>query len=175
MPIDSPTPVLAFIAYSGTGKTTLLEQLIPRLRSRGLRLAVVKHTHHHFDIDRPGKDSYRLREAGAAQVMVASRKRWALITEHADQRDEPRLEELLAQLDHPHLDLILVEGFKHEAVAKFELHRKALGKPYLFPDDRDVIAIVSDSEPPATELPRFALNDLEAIAEFIQRDFLDRG
>lgn len=170
-----PTPVLAFVAFSGTGKTTLIEQLIPLLRARGIRLGLIKHSHHHFDIDHPGKDSFRFRKAGAAQVMVASRKRWALITEHEDDRPEPSLEELLGQFDHTHLDLILVEGFKHEALSKIELHRPSLGKPLMFPEDASIIAIACDAPlPMATELPQLELNDPEAIADFVITQFLHR-
>jgi len=168
-------PLLGFAAWSGTGKTTLLEQLVPLLVARGLRVAVVKHAHHDFDIDVPGKDSYRMRKAGARQVMVASRRRWALVTEHDDGRAEPRLAELLPQLDHAQLDLILVEGFKHEAIPKIELHRPALGKPLLYPDDPQVIAVATDaplaSAPP---LPLLNLNTPEEVADFVL-DYLRRG
>ncbi|MFL6712642.1 MAG: molybdopterin-guanine dinucleotide biosynthesis protein B, partial [Sulfurifustis sp.] len=112
-------PILGIAAYSGTGKTTLLRKILPQLRGRGLRVAVVKHAHHSFDTDVPGKDSYELRKAGAVQMLVASRHRWALITETGD-ANEPRLDELLGQLDQSNLDLILVEGFKAEAFPKIE-------------------------------------------------------
>lgn len=161
-------PLLAFVAVSGTGKTTLLEQLIPILRAHGLRLAVIKHTHHDFDIDQPGKDSYRMRTAGAQQVMVASRRRWALLTEHGDNRAEPQLAELVQALDRNSLDLILVEGFKHEAVPKIELFRQALGKPPLFPHDPHIIAVACDAPPASTAaLPLLDLNNPRAIAAFV--------
>lgn len=170
MPADHTPPLLAFVAASGTGKTTLLEQLIPLLCAHGLRLAVIKHTHHDFDMDQPGKDSYRMRAAGADQVMVASRRRWTLLTEHRDDRPEPRLAELVQALDHTELDLILVEGFKHEAVTKIELHRPALGKLPLFPNDPQIIAIACDAPPAAaTELPLLDLNNPAAIAAFVLR------
>lgn len=137
-------PVLGFVAPSGTGKTTLLTRLLPLLRAQGLRIGMVKHTHHQFDIDQPGKDSYRLRAAGAQQMMIASRKRWALLYEHPEQLDEPRLDELLRHLDQDRLDLILVEGFKHEAYDKIELHRAGLGKPCQFPQDPHIVAVASD-------------------------------
>ena len=121
--------MLGFVAFSGTGKTTLLKQLIPILKARGLHLALIKHTHHQFDIDTPGKDSYELRQAGAEQVMVASRRRWALMVETPNQNDDPPLESLIDHLDTKALDLILVEGFKHAAVPKIELHRPILNKP----------------------------------------------
>jgi molybdopterin-guanine dinucleotide biosynthesis protein MobB len=168
MTTEHTPPLLAFVAASGTGKTTLLEQLIPLLRAHGLRLAVIKHTHHDFDIDQPGKDSYRMRAAGAQQVMVASRRRWALLTEHGDTRPEPQLTELIQALDRRALDLILVEGFKHEAVPKIELHRPALGSPPLFPADPRIIAVACDAPPAAaTDLPLLDLNDPSAIAAFV--------
>jgi molybdopterin-guanine dinucleotide biosynthesis protein B len=170
MTVDSTPPLLAFVAASGTGKTTLLEQLVPLLRAHGLRLAVIKHTHHDFDIDQPGKDSYRMRAAGAQQVMVASRRRWALLTEHADDREEPRLAELVQALDRRALDLILVEGFKHEAVRKIELHRPSLGKAPLFPADPQIIAVACDAAPAvATTLPLLDLNNPAEIATFVLR------
>jgi molybdopterin-guanine dinucleotide biosynthesis protein MobB len=170
MSAEHMPPLLAFVAASGTGKTTLLEQLIPLLRARGLRLAVIKHTHHDFDVDQPGKDSYRMRAAGAQQVMLASRRRWALLTEHADGRDEPRLAELVQALDRRALDLILVEGFKHETVRKIELHRPALGKAALFPADPQIIAVACDA-PPAegSAIPLLDLNNPEEVAAFVLR------
>ncbi|WP_412841607.1 molybdopterin-guanine dinucleotide biosynthesis protein B, partial [Aeromonas dhakensis] len=161
----APTlPLLGFAAWSGTGKTTLLEQLIPLLVSRGLRLGVLKHAHHDFDIDQPGKDSHRLRQAGASQMMVASRRRHARIVE--TDLGEADFRELLASFDQRSLDLLLVEGFKHEHFPKIELHRAAIGKPLLFPIDRDIIALASD-QPQQTALPRLDINDLEAIADFV--------
>ena len=161
-------PLLGFVAFSGTGKTTLLKQLIPLLKARGLQLAVIKHTHHSFDIDTPGKDSYELRQAGAEQVMVASSRRWALMVETPNQVDDPQLDSLIQHLDSSALDLILVEGFKHAAIPKIELHRPGLKKPLLCPEDSDIIAIASDT--PLTQqidLPMLALNDPEAIADFV--------
>lgn len=160
-------PLLGFAAYSGTGKTTLLEKLIPPLHQRGLRLAVVKHAHHDFDIDHPGKDSYRLRKAGAEQTLVASARRWALITETGDEGD-PALDTLLRHLDQDQLDLVLVEGFKHESFPRIELHRPAMGRPLLYPQDSSIIAIATDEplpEPPAIE--HLDLNDVPAIAAFV--------
>lgn len=160
--------VIGFAAWSGTGKTTLLEAVVARLRARGLKLAVIKHAHHDFDIDHPGKDSHRLRQAGAQQVMVASCRRWALITEHGDSHPEPCLAELLPQLDTARLDFVLVEGFKHEPIPKIELHRPVLGKPLLYPDDPQVIAIATDGPLPAVPgLPRLDLNDADAVCDFL--------
>lgn len=168
------TPLLAFVAPSGTGKTTLLERLIPQLRSSGLRVAALKHTHHTFDIDHPGKDSHRLRSAGAQQVLVASRRRWALITEVDKERAEPQLAELLRTLDQEQLDLILIEGFKHEPIPKIELYRASLGKPPLYPSDPDIIAIAGDERPAAEcPLPFLDINNPESVAEFIVNHVLN--
>ncbi|SCZ49877.1 molybdopterin-guanine dinucleotide biosynthesis protein MobB [Thiohalomonas denitrificans] len=173
----SPTPVLGFIAFSGTGKTTLLEQLIPLLRKRGLEVALIKHAHHDFDIDIPGKDSYRLRKAGASQTLVASRKRWALISEHGE-LPEPDLDSLLRQLDHDRLDLILVEGFKHEAFPKIEIRRESLGKPRLYPDDDAIIAVATD-RPAAIATTRslsvLDLNQPDAITDFVHQWVISSG
>jgi molybdopterin-guanine dinucleotide biosynthesis protein MobB len=165
-------PRLAFVAASGTGKTTLLEQLIPLLGAHGLRLAIVKHTHHDFDMDSPGKDSYRLRAAGAGQVLLASRRRWALLTEHAELQAEPRLDELLTALDATRTDLVLVEGFKHERLPKIELYRAALGSPLLCSHDKQIIALACDAAPdPRPALPLLDLNDPPAVAQFIYQRF----
>lgn len=159
------TPILGFAASSGTGKTTLLIELIPLLKKQGLRIAVIKHSHHDFDIDQPGKDSYRLRKSGADQTLVASAWRWALITETPEQQP-PTLSNLTQKLDHELIDLILVEGFKHETFPKIELHRTATGKPPLYPNDSSIIAIACDStiEAPITILD---INNPAMIAEYI--------
>jgi molybdopterin-guanine dinucleotide biosynthesis protein MobB len=169
-PIAFPLPLLGFAAFSGTGKTTLLLDLLPRLKRAGLRIAVVKHAHHTFDMDHPGKDSYRLRGAGADEMLVAGRCRMAWIRECNDNRSEPSLGEALAMLDPQRLDLVLVEGFKHEPIPKIELHRTVLGRPLLFPDDRHVVAIAADDGPLAQdpgELPRLSINDPDEIAAFV--------
>lgn len=160
-------PVLGFAAASGTGKTTLLEQLIPMLRQRGLKVGLIKHSHHSFDIDHPGKDSFRLRAAGASPVMLISRKRRAIITEFAAQ-DEPRLDDQLKAFDQTGLDLILVEGFKSEPIPKIELHREALNRPMLYPEDPHIFAVASDS-PLALpgRLVRLDINQPRLIAEFV--------
>ncbi len=169
---NANVPILGFAAFSGTGKTTLLVNLLPRLTARGLRIGMVKHAHHTFEVDKPGKDSYELRKAGARQMLVASSLRWALMVDHEDP-EEPRLDELLRHLDQTRLDLILVEGFKHEAFPKIELCRSGLEHPPLFPDDPDIVAVASDGEPPAaTTLPTLDLNDPGAIADFICDRFL---
>jgi molybdopterin-guanine dinucleotide biosynthesis protein MobB len=161
-------PLIGFAAYSGTGKTTLLKQLIPLLRDAGLRLGVIKHAHHQVEVDQPGKDSYELRKAGAGRVLLASSRRWALMVDEQEAR-EPVLTELLARLDCSELDLVLVEGFRHLAFPKMELHRSALGKSFLYPNDPSIIALASDSRiEEETELPRLDLNDPPAIADFIR-------
>ncbi len=167
--MDCDCPVLGFCAYSGTGKTTLLTKLLPLLKAEGLRIAVIKHAHHLFDIDQPGKDSYQLREAGADQMVIASRRRIAAITEFRTERSEPDLKEALACVDSRQLDLILVEGFKAEPFPKIELHRASLGKPLMYPHDPDIIAIASDIPVDAADpvLPQLDLNDPAAIARFV--------
>ncbi len=139
-------PLLGFCAWSGTGKTTLLQKLIPALSEKGLRVGVIKHAHHRFDIDHPGKDSYVLRQAGAKQILIASRHRMAWIREIDENQTDPSLSDAMHALDLDNLDLVLVEGFKHEHFPKIELYRPSLGKPLLYPDDRDIIAIASDAE-----------------------------
>ena len=168
MPLNSfPLPLLGFAAYSGSGKTTLLERLIPELRRNGLRLALVKHSHHDFEMDQPGKDSYRLRKAGASQILLASPWRTAWIRE-GDGRGDPRLEELLDRLDVSVLDLVLVEGFRHEAFPKIEIHRPALEKPLLCEEDPHILALACDGEPRGcAALPRLDLNDAAAVAGWI--------
>jgi len=167
--IDSPLPIVGFCAYSGTGKTTLLIRLIPLLKSHGLRVGVVKHAHHSFDLDYPGKDSHSLRGAGAEQLLIASRHRIAWIEETPAREGEPGLTELLNALDPEHLDLILVEGFKRESFPKIELHRPAMGTPLLHTRDSTVIAIASDT-PLLSHTPglhQLDLNRPDRIAAFI--------
>ncbi len=163
--IDYPIPVLGFAAYSGTGKTTLLEALLPKLTQSGLRVGMLKHAHHNFDVDKPGKDSYRLRKAGASQMLIASRNRFALMTETPDQ--EAEFSYLLSRFDAQHLDLILVEGCKNIAFPKIELHRQAVGKPWLYPNDGNIIAIASDCDTIESALPQLNINDLDAISGFV--------
>lgn len=168
-------PIVGFAAYSGTGKTTLLKKLLPILKSRGVRVGMVKHAHHTFDVDQPGKDSYELRKAGAAQMLIASRWRWALMVERQREK-EPRLDEVLLELDQAALDLILVEGFKQEPFPKIELRRAGLkGKPF-FPDDDNVVAIATDDPSGLdTDLPILDLNRPDEIAEFIIDKILNGG
>jgi molybdopterin-guanine dinucleotide biosynthesis protein MobB len=158
-------PLLGFCARSGTGKTTLLRRLLPLLRQEGLRVGVVKHAHHSFDIDLPGKDSYELRAAGAEQILVASRERVALIRE-IDSAREPALEEMLSCLDTRNLDLVLVEGYKQSPIPKIELHRGELGQPLLHPHTPNVVALATD-RPLAVDLPQLDLDDPGEIMTFI--------
>ncbi|BCX82650.1 molybdopterin-guanine dinucleotide biosynthesis adapter protein [Methylomarinovum caldicuralii] len=165
-------PLLGLAAFSGTGKTTLLTRLIPLLKAGGLKVGLIKHAHHAFDIDHPGKDSYELRRAGATPVMVVSRRRRAIVYEYPDE-GEVDLFSQLAYLDTTGLDLILVEGFKRAPIPKIELHRPALGKPLLFPEDPHVIAVASDAPLSCPcPLPQLDLNQPLQIAAFIRHDFL---
>ncbi len=158
--------VLGFAGYSGAGKTTLLERLIPLLRADGLRVSLIKHAHHGFDVDKPGKDSYRHRQAGATEVLVASDARWALMHEN-DIPAEPSLHDLLARLSP--CDLVLVEGWKRDAIPKIEVHRADNGKPWLYPDDANILAVASDVAP-ADNKEWLALDDVAGIRAFIKRE-----
>ena len=165
--LKSPTPVLGFAAFSGTGKTTLLTQLIPLLKQAGIRPGVIKHSHHNFEIDKPGKDSYQLREAGATPVMLVSAYRRAMITDFSHIQ-EPELQDQLDVFDHSCIDLILVEGFKAEKFPKIELHRPSLNKPLLYPDDDSIIAVASDEKLSLPEnITPLDMNDTQQILEFI--------
>jgi molybdopterin-guanine dinucleotide biosynthesis protein B len=155
--------VFGFAGYSGSGKTTLIEQLIPRFVMEGLRVSVIKHAHHHFDIDRPGKDSYRHREAGATEVMLTAGNRWVLMHELRG-APEPDLPQQLSRLSP--CDLVLVEGFKRQPIPKLEIHRRAAGTPLIFPDDDTVVAIATD-ERLDTRLPQFGLEDYDDMATFV--------
>ena len=160
-------PVVGFAAYSGAGKTTLLTKLLPLLTARGIRVGMIKHAHHSFDIDRPGKDSYELRQAGARQMLVASARREALIIDKAE-TSEPDLEQLIARLDQDILDLILVEGFKNVPFPKIEVFRATVGKPAIYPDDDSVIAIATDGVLPIhSDLPVLDINSPESVAVFV--------
>jgi molybdopterin-guanine dinucleotide biosynthesis protein MobB len=160
--------VIGFVAPSGSGKTTLLRKLVPVLRERGLRIGYLKHAHHGFDLDVPGKDSYAIRESGAVQTLLASDERWALQTESPTKGQDPVLEEMLSRFDPDRVDLILVEGFKHAAYPKIEVHRGTLGKEPLYPEDPDILAVVTDRSLEGEHPPVLPLEDPEAIADFIQ-------
>lgn len=156
--------VFGLAGWSGSGKTTLLIRLLPVLIARGLTVSTVKHAHHAFTIDQPGKDSWRHREAGASEVIVASANRWALMHEHRGAA-EPPLSALLQHMSP--VDLVLVEGFKGETHAKLEVHRTIIGKPLLCKDDPSIVALASDVRLAGLAIPVFALDDVSAIAAFI--------
>ena len=165
-------PILGFAAFSGTGKTTLLTQIIPILKHHGVRIGLIKHSHHNFQIDQPGKDSFRLRAAGASPVMLVSTHRRAIITEIIPEQ-EPRLDDQLKLFDQSELDLILVEGFKAEQFPKIELHRPSLNKPLLYPNDPDIMAIASDCPLETPDyLTQLDINQPEMIAAFILNQFM---
>lgn len=157
--------VIGLAGWKGAGKTTLLRRLIPLLTSRGLQVSTLKHAHHSFDIDRPGKDSWEHRQAGAREVLVASSTRWALVRELRGD-DEPSLPALLAHLSR--VDLVLVEGFKRELHPKIEVHRVATGKPLIHPHDPSIVAIASDTPLPGLSVPVRHLDDIAGIAEVMQ-------
>jgi molybdopterin-guanine dinucleotide biosynthesis protein B len=157
--------VIGLAGWSGAGKTTLLSRVIPYLLGRGLQVSVIKHAHHEFDVDVPGKDSWVHRQSGATEVLVSSAMRWALMHELRGAR-EPRLAELLAKMAP--VDLVVVEGFKREPVNKIEVHRAANGKPLLFPGDARVVGIASDVAVETT-LPVAHLNEIEDVAELMLR------
>ena len=164
----SSIPLIGFSAFSGTGKTTLLKQVIPLLKQKGLRIAVIKHAHHHFDLDQPGKDSFELRKAGADKTIICTTTRMAVITEFPTPDAEPSLQEIIDTIDPERFDFILVEGYKHLPFPKIELHRKSVGKPYLYHEDPDIIAIACDAElPEPTSILVLDINDIEGIAELI--------
>lgn len=156
--------IFGFAGYSGSGKTTLIEQLIPRFVMEGLAVSLIKHAHHGFDIDRPGKDSYRHREAGCTEVLLTSDQRWVLMHELRGRR-EPTLQEQIKMLSP--CDLVLVEGYKSDReVPKLEVHRPSHGKPPLYPEHPNIVAVASDGEM-TTPLPLLDLNDPDGIAAFI--------
>jgi len=152
-----------FAGWSGSGKTTLIEKLIPRFVKRGLRVSLIKHAHHTFDVDQPGKDSYRHRQAGAAEILVTSSRRWVLMHELRGAH-EPSFEEQLQRLSP--CDLLLVEGFKFAPIPKLEVWRAATGEGLLHPNDPHILAVASDSRV-ETKLPCFDLNNVDGIEEFV--------
>jgi molybdopterin-guanine dinucleotide biosynthesis adapter protein len=161
--------VIGLAGWSGSGKTTLITKVIPILAGRGLKIATVKHAHHDFDVDQPGKDSWLHRAAGASEVMVASSRRWALIHELRGD-PEPPLADILAKLSPA--DLIIVEGFKRRTHPKLEVYRTAVGKPLLYPDDDCIVAIASDGPLSQAPLPVLLLDDIEGIANVLQAEAL---
>ena len=155
--------IFGFAGWSGSGKTTLIEQLIPRFVKRGLRVSLIKHAHHTFDVDHPGKDSYRHRHAGAAEILVTSSRRWVLMHELRGAH-EPSFDEQVKRISP--CDLLLVEGFKFAPIPKLEVWRAETGEPLLHPNDSHIVAVASDAKI-ETRLPLLDLNDVDAICEFI--------
>lgn len=158
------TKIFGLAGWSGSGKTTLMTRLLPEIVGRGYSVSTMKHAHHAFDVDKPGKDSYEHREAGATEVMVSSANRWALMHEHRGQ-PEPSAAELVKQMSA--VDLILIEGFKKEEHEKLEIHRPSVGKPLLQPDDPKIVAVASDEALEGLPVPRLDLNDIAGLADFI--------
>lgn len=156
--------VIGLAGWSGAGKTTLVVRLVPELVRRGFTVSTMKHAHHGFDVDQPGKDSFRHREAGASEVLVASERRWALMHENRD-APEPSAAQLLRHMTP--VDLVIVEGFKREAHDKLEIHRQENSKPLLYPDDPHIVAVLSDKSLPGCPLPVIDIDDIAAIAEFV--------
>jgi molybdopterin-guanine dinucleotide biosynthesis protein B len=157
--------LLGLAGWSGSGKTTLLAKLLPALIARGRTVSTLKHAHHSFDVDQPGKDSHTHRLVGAHEVLISSARRWALMHELRGEA-EPTLRELVPHLSP--VDLVIVEGFKSESHAKLEVHREAVGKPLLYPSDPHIVALASDHRPPNVRLPFAALDDIEAIAALVE-------
>jgi molybdopterin-guanine dinucleotide biosynthesis protein B len=155
--------IFGFAGWSGSGKTTLIEQVIPRFVRTGLRVSLIKHAHHRFDVDHPGKDSYRIRAAGCSEVLVVSKQRWALMHE-ASGEPEGTLEEQIGRMSP--CDLLLIEGYKHYPLPKLEIYRAANGKPWLHPQDEHIVALATDTPAPCS-LPQFGLEDYDAIAAFV--------
>jgi molybdopterin-guanine dinucleotide biosynthesis adapter protein len=156
--------IFGLAGWSGSGKTTLLVRLLPELRRRGLTVSTIKHAHHEFDVDKPGKDSWRHRAAGAVEVMVSSGRRWALMHEHRGE-PEAELDELLTHMSP--VDLVIVEGFKAHVHPKLEIHRSEVGKPLLCREDPFIVAVATDRTGLDLDLPVFALDDISGIADFV--------
>ena len=160
--------VIGLAGWSGAGKTTLVVRLVPELVRRGLTVSTMKHAHHGFDVDQPGKDSHRHREAGATEVLVGSERRWALMHENRG-APQPSAAELMRHMTP--VDLLIVEGFKREGHDKMEIHRRETGKPLLYPDDPHIVAVLSDEPLPDCPLPVISIDDIGAVADFILSHF----
>jgi molybdopterin-guanine dinucleotide biosynthesis protein B len=163
MPYNLAMKIIGVAGFSGSGKTTLIEKVIPLLVADGLRVSLIKHAHHEFDVDQPGKDSYRHRHAGCSEVLVSSSRRWALMHELRG-APEPTLQDQLKQLSP--CDLVIVEGYKTAPIPKIEAHRREAHTPLLHPEDEHVIAVATD-EPLETKLPQLDIDDAGAVARFI--------
>jgi molybdopterin-guanine dinucleotide biosynthesis protein B len=163
-PAKGPMRIIGLAGWSGSGKTTLIKKLIPSLIARGLKVSTLKHAHHGFDLDQPGKDSFFHRAAGATEVIISSAKRWAILHEL---REEPEwdLGELVTKMSP--VDLVLVEGFKRDKFPKLEIHRAANGKPLIHPDDPHIVAVASDVALPKAKVPVINLNDVETIVDLL--------
>ena len=164
--------IIGLAGWSGSGKTTLIKKLIPRLIARGLTVSTLKHAHHGFDLDQPGKDSFFHRTAGATEVIISSAKRWAILHELREQ-PEWDLPALVGKMSP--VDLVLVEGFKRDAFPKLEIHRIANGKPLIHPEDPHIVAVASDSALPQARVPVVDLNDIEAIADLLLKHAVPVG
>lgn len=156
--------IFGLVGWSGSGKTTLIRKLIPELIAMGYQVSTMKHTHHNFDIDKPGKDSYEHRVAGASQVLITGKKRWALLNENREQ-NEPSIEELLGRMDE--VDLVLIEGFKSHPHAKLEVFRPSVGKDMIAKTDGSVVAVATDEPLDDVQLPILDINDVSAVARFV--------
>jgi molybdopterin-guanine dinucleotide biosynthesis protein B len=164
--------IIGLAGWSGSGKTTLIKKLIPRLIARGISVSTLKHAHHGFDLDQPGKDSFFHRTAGATEVIISSAKRFAILHELRDEQ-EWDLPDLVAKMSP--VDLVLVEGYKRDAFPKLEIHRAANGKPLIHPEDPHIVAIASDTALPAAKVPVIDLDDIEAIADMLLKHAVPVG
>ena len=156
--------IFGFAGWSGSGKTTLIENVIPRFVQRGVKISLIKHAHHRFDVDHPGKDSYRVRAAGCSEVLVTSKQRWALLHESPGDEPEGSLEDQIGRMSP--CDLLLIEGYKYYPLPKLEVYRAANAKPLLHPQDEHIVALATDTPIPCG-LPQFGLEDYDAIAAFV--------
>ena len=163
--------IIGLAGWSGSGKTTLVTSVIPVLVRRGLKVATVKHAHHEFDIDQPGKDSWLHRQAGASEVAIVSSRRWALIHELGAE-PEPALTDVLAKISP--VDLVIVEGFKRHSHPKLEVYRAAVGKPLLHPEDDCIVALATDAPLPQAQVPVLMLDDIEGIANVLAAEAMPR-
>ena len=162
--MNSPMRIIGLAGWSGSGKTTLISKVIPCLLSRGLRVSTLKHAHHGFDLDKPGKDSFVHRESGATEVIISSDRRWAILHELRDE-EEWNMADLVAKMSP--VDLVLVEGFKRDKFPKLEIHRAVNGKPLLHSEDPGIVAIAADTPLPNATVPVVDLNDIEKIADLL--------
>jgi molybdopterin-guanine dinucleotide biosynthesis protein B len=165
MRYKEPMRIIGLAGWSGSGKTTLITKLIPCLLARGVRVSTLKHAHHGFDLDKPGKDSFMHRAAGATEVIISSAKRWAILHELREGEPEWDMTDLVAKMSP--VDLVLVEGFKRDTFPKLEIHRAENGKPLLHPDDPHIVAVACDSVLANVKLPVVDLNDIDKVADLL--------